>query len=241
MKNKYRFMKGPLKSRRLGVSLGIDLMPYNICSENCVYCECGPTKLLTARRDEYVSAEEVKEEISKKLKEELKCDYITFSGRGEPTLHSEIGEIIDFIKENHSKYRVSVLTNSTLLHRKDVRDGLKNADLVVPSLDAGTEKAFRKVCRPAEAVSFEDTVMGIKKFSREYTGEIFLEIMLLPGFNDSSPELNEIIKIVEEVEPDRVDLNTLDRAPALTGVNGMSRSKMKRIAEDFPGKVKIFS
>ena len=141
---KFKHLFGPVPSRRLGVSLGIDLVPYKTCTLDCVYCECGKTTNLTLERREYVPTDEILSELNEYLKNSPDPDYITFSGSGEPTLHCGIGEIINFLKQNYQEYKVAVLTNGTLLYRKEVRDEVKNADLIIPSIDCVSGEVFKK-------------------------------------------------------------------------------------------------
>ncbi len=236
----YKFLKGPIKSRRLGSSLGIDLLPRNICSENCIYCECGPTEVLTAERKEYVQTEKVIAELEEKLSQQPACDYITFSGRGEPTLHEDIGEIIDFITTEFPSYRIAVLTNSTLLKCAGVRGELMKADLIVPSLDASRESTFQEVCRPAGGIYLEDIEKGIKLLSEEFYGKIFLEILLMPGINDSPREIEGFKRIIHQIDPDRIDLNSVDRPPVESNAAGMTKKRLQSIARKLPGKIKVF-
>ncbi len=237
----FKYIKGPVYSRRLGKSLGIDLLSKNICSEDCIYCECGSTEILTLTRKEYVPTVKVIEELQQKLKSKPQCKYITFSGRGEPTLHSEIGVIINFLAENYPEYNIAVLTNSTLLHRNSVQKELRNADLIVPSLDASTKKTFNKICRPVKEVEFSDLKQGIIDFSINFSGEIFLEILLLTNYNDSREEIEGFKKLIKKIDPDRVDLNSLDRPPVEKDqVKKISREIMEKVRKELPGKVKIW-
>ena len=149
----YKYIFGPVPSRRLGISLGIDLLQEKICTLNCVYCECGSTKVLTTDRHEFVPTKEVLEELKDFLSQYEYPDYITFSGSGEPTLHSGIGEIISFLKEEYPKIPVAVLTNGTLLSDAQVRNELMGADLVIPSIDSANESSFLKINRPQKDLS----------------------------------------------------------------------------------------
>ena len=157
----FKHLFGPVPSRRLGMSLGVDLIPHKICSLNCVYCECGPTTKLTVERGQYVPVEEVLQELTDFFERHPDPEYITFSGAGEPTLHSEIGEVIGFIKELRPGVPVAVLTNGTLLSDPRLRAELMEADLVMPSLDAATEKTFRRINRPSRQTSLEQYVEGL--------------------------------------------------------------------------------
>lgn len=236
-----KFVKGVVNSRRLGLSLGINLLPDLICSENCVYCECGVTRNLTRDRKEYVPTAEVIVELDKFLQTKPKADYITFSGYGEPTLHSGIGQIIDHLQANYPSYEVALLTNSTLLHEKEVRSEIQNLDLLVPSLDAGRAKTFQKICRPAPGVTFAQVVEGLRKISAEFAGKIWLEILLLKGINDQPEEIEAMVNLVKDLNIDRIDLNTLDRPPAEPGYQPVPTDRLNEIAQRFPFTTRIFT
>jgi wyosine [tRNA(Phe)-imidazoG37] synthetase (radical SAM superfamily) len=145
---KYKALFGPVPSRRLGISLGVDLVHHKTCSLNCVYCECGATTHLTTKRKEYVSVDQVKSELVDYLSRNKTIDFITFSGSGEPTLNDGIGDVIHFLKSDYPQYNVALLTNSTLFHQLAVRRQIKDADVVMASLDAASEAQFRQVNRP---------------------------------------------------------------------------------------------
>jgi wyosine [tRNA(Phe)-imidazoG37] synthetase (radical SAM superfamily) len=219
----YQYLFGPVPSRRLGISLGIDLVPHKTCTFNCVYCECGQTTDLTCERREYVPTDRVIAEIEDFLARAPDLDYVTFAGSGEPTLHSGIGEIIAFIKDRYPDYRVAVLTGSALLADPEVRAALMRADLVVPSLDAVSEEVFLELNRPCPGLTAERMLAGIAAFVREFPGEIWLEVFIVPGLNDTEGELLRIRDAIAAIGPDRIQVNTLDRPgtevwvrPALT-------------------------
>ncbi len=236
-----KYLKGPVYSRRLGRSLGIDLLPQNICSEDCLYCECGPTQVLTRERKEYVPAAEVKNEIAQVLARKPETDFITFSGRGEPTLNSKIGEIISFIKESYPDYQVALLTNSTLLKDQQLQQELRELDLLVPSLDAGREETFQKICRPAASITLEDLVTGILETKNLLQGKLWLEILLIKDLNDGLAEIQALIELVEKIEPERVDLNTINRGPAYPGYQALTTEELTELAKKFPGDVRTFT
>jgi len=173
----YKHLFGPVPSRRLGMSLGIDLIPHKICTLNCIYCECGATTSLTHERKAYVPVDEVYSELNDFFKNNPDPDYLTFSGAGEPTLHSHIGEVIAFLKELRPSIRVAVLTNGTLFGDPEVREELMLADLVLPSLDAATDLAMRRINRPRRELKASGYIKGLIEFSREFKGEIWLEIL----------------------------------------------------------------
>ncbi len=208
---RYNHLFGPVASRRLGVSLGVDLVTHKICNMDCVYCECGKTTELTQVRKEWVSFDRIKMELDHYWTHNVDPDYITFSGAGEPCLNSCIGKVINHIKETRPDIRVAVLTNSILLSDAGVREELLRADLVVPSLDAVSEKALRKINRPILGTNPETIVTGICEFVKMFRGRIHLEIFIMPGVNDTPSELALLKNAVTDIKPDKVQLNSLDR------------------------------
>lgn len=206
-----KYVFGPVSSRRLGRSLGIDLLPFKTCSLDCIYCECGWTTTRTLERRDWVDTEAVLAELDAVLGAAPDLDYVTFSGSGEPTLHSGIGRVIAHLKTHYPQYRVAVLTNATLLGDAGVQEELLAADLVVPSLDAATRKAFARVCRPVRGVHVEALIEGIAAFRRRYAGLMLLEMFIAPGINDSEAELAAFKAAAQYIAPDAIQLNFLDR------------------------------
>lgn len=235
---KYKYLFGPVPSRRLGISLGVDLVPFKTCTLDCVYCECGKTTDLTIRRNEYASLEEVLEELHAYLKYSPKLDYITFSGSGEPTLYSRIGQVIDFIKNNYPQYSVAVLTNGTLLTQAEVRKQLEHANLVMPSLDAVSENVFQKINRPHHKLSCQEIISGLGSFRSLYSGEMHLEVFIIPGLNDTETELELLKMSINKIEPDAIQLGTLDRPGTEPWVRAATAEKMEKIAS-YLGKASI--
>jgi wyosine [tRNA(Phe)-imidazoG37] synthetase (radical SAM superfamily) len=226
----YHHLFGPVPSRRLGVSLGIDLTPDTSCTFNCVYCECGKTERLTRERREYVPTVDVIRELHAYLSTTPDLDSITFSGSGEPTLHSGIGEIIAFLKDTYPQYRVTVLTNSSLLDREDVRAALHRADLVIPSLDAISEPVFRKVNRPLPGITSASIINGVRVFCAEFTGTVWIEIFIVPGINDTAEELELFKTILQTLRFDRVQVNTLDRPGAVSWITPVPTPRLEAIS-----------
>lgn len=226
----YRYLFGPVLSRRLGVSLGVDLVPHKTCTFDCVYCECGRTTDLTCERREYVPTERVVAELDDYLARAPDLDYITFAGSGEPTLHTGIGEVISFIKDRYPRYRVAVLTGSALLADPDVRTALMRADLVVPSLDAVSEEVFRKINRPSPGLTAGQVLAGLMAFAREFAGEIWLEVFIVPGQNDTEDEIRHLFEAIAAIAPDRVQVNTLDRPGTEVWVRPAPPLALERIA-----------
>jgi wyosine [tRNA(Phe)-imidazoG37] synthetase (radical SAM superfamily) len=227
----YHHIFGPVPSRRLGISLGVDLVTHKICSLDCVYWECGKTTNLTLQRGPYVSFEAVKSELDHYWAHNEDPDYITFSGSGEPTLNQDLGQVIDYIKAEKPGVKVAVLTNSTLLNDPGVRQELCLADLVIPSLDAVSKTAFIKLNRPVKGVSVEDMIRGIQAFAREFSGKIWLEIFILPGVNDTCEELGALRQIILSIGPEMVQLNTLDRPGTVSHIRPATTGELDRVKE----------
>jgi len=227
-----RHLFGPVPSRRLGRSLGIDLLARKTCTLDCVYCECGPTEELTLERREFVSTQDVLDELDTVLADRPALDSITFSGSGEPTLHVGIGKIINYLKNHYPEYPVTVLTNGTLLTDPAVRSELARADRVVPSLDAVSDAAFAAVNRPHAGLDNTSIIEGLVLFREEYRGQFWLEIFLVPGLNDAPAELAALAAAAVRIRPDRVQLNSLDRPPAYAGIVAPTPERLLELAAD---------
>lgn len=222
------FVYGPVPSRRLGLSLGVDILPFKTCTLDCVYCQLGPSSRTTVRRRAFFDPEAVLGQVRKALASGARIDHITFSGSGEPTLNRSLGRIIRGIKKETS-IPVVVLTNGTLLHRGDVRRDLREADVVVPNLDAATTGLFSRVNRPDKALRLDRMLEGLGAFRKEFKGEIWIEVMLVAGVNDSATHVRRLRKIIDKVGADRVHLNTVVRPPAERTARPLSESRMKAI------------
>jgi len=205
------YIFGPVPSRRLGRSLGVDLVPFKTCSYDCIYCQLGRTTNKTVERREWVPLDDVLAELAEKLT--TRPDYITLSGSGEPTLYSRLDELVAGIR-SMTDVPVAVLTNGSLLWQKDVRRGLVDAHLVIPSLDAGQDGMFETVNRPHESLSFERMLDGLITFRQEYHGAYWLEVFLLAGQTAEESEAGKIVDCVRRIKPDRVQLNTATRPTA---------------------------
>ena len=224
---KYKHLFGPVPSRRLGISLGVDLIPHKVCSLNCVYCEVGETTNLTTERKEYIPINEILIELDEYLSQKPNLDFITFSGSGEPTLNSGIGEVINFLKKYYPKYKIALLTNSTLLSNKTLRDELKKIDLILPSLDSVTETGFKKLNRPSINLELTKIIEGLIAFTKEFEGNVWLEVFIVPGFNDSKEELESIKEIILKINPNKVQLNSLDRPGSEYWIKPITKKKWK--------------
>ncbi|MBU1113347.1 MAG: radical SAM protein [Candidatus Omnitrophica bacterium] len=202
------YFYGPVASRRLGKSLGLDLFSEKTCSFDCVYCQLGRSKTRYSQRVSRVNLIKLKKELAQIISKKPRIDFITFSGSGEPTLHENLDQIIKAIKKvSGNKYRLCLITNSSLLYRKKVREELKGFDLIVPSLDAVDAKTFRKINHPLKGVSLTKIIQGLIKLRKEFKGEIWLEVMLVRGINDSLSQAKKLKKIIAKIKPDKVQLN----------------------------------
>ncbi|MCE5251800.1 radical SAM protein [bacterium] len=231
---------GPVPSRRLGLSLGVDIVPMKTCTLSCIYCQVGKTPHTTLVRSEYIPAKKVLEEITGRLDNGLITDWITFSGSGEPTLNSAIGKIIRGIKKR-TDIPVCVITNGTLLWDEHVREDILDADAVMPSLDSAVEKTFRALCRPHPDLSVERIIDGLIRFREAYTGKLWLEIMFIEGMNDSQDELEALMEAVRKIAPDSIQLNTVARPPAETAAKPLSPERMEEIQEFFGDRAEIIA
>jgi wyosine [tRNA(Phe)-imidazoG37] synthetase (radical SAM superfamily) len=225
---------GPVPSRRLGRSLGVSPIPPKTCSYSCVYCQLGRTKNLTVERKSYYPKEDILSEILKNA-ESSRPDYITFAGDGEPTLCRDLGWLVHQTKDK-LRLPVAVITNGSLLFLKDIRRDLKEVDVVLPTLDAGSEKIFRHTNRPHSDIGFYTMLDGQIDFRHDYAGQIWLEIMLVSGLNDSEEELSNIKKAVDMIKPDRVYVVTPIRPPAESWVKPSAPGTILK-AQQILGKV----
>lgn len=233
-----RFVFGPIPSRRLGRSLGIDVIPRKLCTLDCVYCEVGRTDKRAMRRREYLPASAILSEIKDALRRYDGLDFITFSGSGEPTLNSALGQMIRGVK-TMTDIPVAVITNGTLLFLEEVRQDLLEADVVLPSLDAGTVGTFETVNRPHPKLRHWTIVEGMKIFRREYSGQIWLEILFVEGMNDKDEELYHLKHLVDEITPDRIQLNTVARPPCESFALPVDIRTLRRIREYFGDRCEI--
>lgn len=224
---------GPVPSRRLGMSLGVDLVWPKTCTLDCIYCELGPTTDLTTERRVYRDEDQVLAEVAQRLQElENPPDYITLAGSGEPTLHLGLGRVIKSIKEL-SPAKVAVLTNGTLAGLAEVRADLARADLVVPSLDAVTPAVFRRVNRPARGLDPAAMIEGLIQLNREHPVRLWLEVLLVAGVNDSEEEVGLIVEAAERIGPELVQLNTVVRPPSVKNAEAVPYHRLAEIAERF--------
>ena len=226
------FLFGPVNSRRLGRSLGIDLFREKICNLNCVYCEVGPTTVPVNRRGRYSPTREILAEITEFCSDPHRLaavDVLTVTAKGEPTLHLDLGVILRHIKSLTDK-PVAVLTNGTTLADDEVREALQLADIVVPSLDAVRAESFSRVDRPARGLTVEAIINGLRDFSRAYRGRLWLEILLVRDINDADADIDALLPVLTTLRLDRIQLNTVVRPPADPGARPVAEARLAEIA-----------
>jgi len=196
---------GPVSSKRLGQSLGVDVLPPKSCTWNCIYCQLGKTREYVTERREFYPREDILEEIRQAVTDSVAVDWITFVGSGETTLYKGIGWLIRETKRLTS-IPVAVITNGSLLSEEDVRDELLEADAVLPSLNAGSPELFDRIDRPCPGFTYERHIEGLVEFRKVYRGKLWVEVMLIAGVNDTADALQDIAVALEKVRPDTVHL-----------------------------------
>jgi len=234
--SRFRHVYGPVPSRRLGRSLGVDLVPFKVCTYDCVYCQLGRTTCKTLGRKEYVPTAEVIAELKAALESGPQPEYIGLAGSGEPTLNSRIAEVIRAAKAL-TQIPVAVITNGSLLWMPQVREDLMRADLVLPSLDAGDAHAFRSINRPQEDIAFEQMVDGLTEFTNVFPGEVWLEVFLLAGMNDSHSSIEKLAALTRRIGPARIQLNTVTRPPVEGFAHALPTERIQGLLGAFPGFV----
>ena len=238
MAEKKKYVYGPVPSRRLGRSLGVDIVPFKVCTLDCIYCQLGGTSEKTIERKEHIPPEALLAELKERLAQGLQADFITISGSGEPTLNSRLGELIDGIKKI-TDIPVAILTNGTLLYRQDVRADCAKADVVLPSLDAGDRQAFEEINRPHKDISIENLISGLCIFRNEFAGPIWLEVFLVEGLNTDAEQIAKINNAIKRIRPDKVQLNTAVRPTTCAGIKRVDTEKLHAIAEELGKKCEV--
>ena len=224
-----KYLYGPVPSRRLGLSYGVDIVPLKVCTLDCVYCQLGRSIRKTVERKEYVPVEPVLAELSEALTDGSEADFITIAGSGEPTLNSRLGELIDGIK-HLTDIPVAILTNGTLLYRQDVRADCAKVDVALPSLDAGDEQTFKTIDRPHPTISIETVNSGLCSFRQEFAGQIWLEVFFVDSINTGPEQIAKIKDAIRRIRPDKVQLNTAVRPTAESNVVKLDAGKLHDIA-----------
>ena len=236
------YLYGPVNSRRLGLSLGVTLTSYKTCDFDCIYCQLGKTKDLTASRKEYIPIAEIMGELRVWLENYAQTtgqlSYITLSGSGEPVLNEKISQLIGQIK-SLTEIPVAILTNSSFLNIPSIRSELLGADLIVPSLDAVTDSVFQKIDRPVSGIKIQDIIEGLIALRKEFKGKIWLEVMLVAGVNDDLRQIKKLKEAIDKINPDKIQLNSPVRATTETGILPVSKGKLKKIKEIIGDKCEI--
>jgi len=237
-----KYIYGPIKSRRLGLSLGLSLSSDKTCNLDCVYCQWGKTKKKVFQRNKYANIDEIIKELEfwldENFKKAKKLKFVTISGLGEPTLHTQIGELINRVRKI-TNYKIAVITNSTLLGDPFVRKALLDVDLIVPSLDAVDEKIFKQVDRPHADVNLNEIIAGLIALRKEFHGKIWLEVMLISGANDDIRHIKKLKKIIQLISPDRIQLNSPVRATTEKDVLPVGKTKLEKIKKILGNKAEI--
>jgi wyosine [tRNA(Phe)-imidazoG37] synthetase (radical SAM superfamily) len=237
-----KYIYGPVKSRRLGLSLGVTLTPYKICSFDCIYCQLGRGKQVTQESKEYLPTQEIIGELKSWLQDKGQApgslNYITLSGSGEPTLNSNIGELITRIKEI-TAVPVAVITNASLFGNPLVRNMIVDADLVIPSLDAATPRIFLKINRPHENIMLQGIIDGLASFRQVYRGKMWLEVMLVKGVNDDLRHIKKLKEVIDVIRPDAIQLNSPVRTTAEENILPVEKKKLEKIKEIFGDNCEI--
>lgn len=238
MSETYQYLFGPVPSRRLGRSLGVDLIPFKTCTMDCIYCQLGGTPCRSRERAEYVPMAEVLAELERWAAGEGQADHITLAGTGEPTLHLHFGDVFRWVKRETDLASV-LLTNGSLLYLPEVRADAALADKVKVTLSAWDEASFQKLHRPAPGITFERLVEGERAFRREFAGELSVEVFVVEGVNSGKAQTEKIAEIIASVGPDHIDINTAVRPPADSGVHAVPMEELQALAEVFGPKARV--
>lgn len=236
----YKYIYGPVPSRRLGRSLGVDIIPFKTCSYDCVYCQLGHTTVHTTERGSWVSCSDVLSELERFLRTD-KPDVISFAGSGEPTLNEELGDMIHGIKQM-TDVPVAVFTNASLLWMPDVIEDLALADIVSPSMDAALPATAERINRPAGNMPLDVILEGLTRFCNVYRGRIWLEILLAQGLNDSEEDIAALAAQAAKLRHiERIQLNSVCRPPADSSVKPLTMARLEEIRSRMPGRCEIIA
>ena len=248
----FKYLFGPVPSRRFGLSLGVDLLPRKTCTLDCIFCEVGPTTHRTLIRKEYVPMEAVLKELAAWFALNLKADFITVTGSGEPTLHTRFGDVLSAIRAHgrgrppglvspQGRVRSALLTNSTLLHLPEVRAAAALAEVVKVSLSAWDQASFEAIARPHADLKFDRLVDGLRKFRQDFSGELWMEVFMVPGLNAARNQVEAIAALARTIRPDRVQLNTAVRPTAQQNVPPLSESQLRSLATYFSPAAEVIA
>ncbi len=231
---------GPVLSRRLGRSLGLDLVPRKVCNMDCLYCEVGRTTHYTSERRPYVPLEKIREALEQAKEIPDTYDVLTITGSGEPTLNVHFEEAVRLAKAMIDK-PIAILTNSTFVHQSSVREALAKVDFVLASLDSAREKSFRLVNRPVGDVKLDLIIEGLKALREEMEGELWLEVLLVKGLNDTPEDISALKSAIDYIKPHRVQLNTVVRPPAYPMAKPLSPEELEAIKQKLSDKAEVIT
>ncbi|HCU08304.1 MAG TPA: radical SAM protein [Clostridiales bacterium] len=229
-----KYVYGPVPSRRLGISLGISPIPKKTCNYSCIYCQLGRTDRMTNTRQDFFPLADILEEVEYVLKSDIYFDVITIVGEGEPTLYRSLGLLIEEVQRRTDK-PVAVITNGALFYDSEIRKEIARADIVSPTLDAFDEASFKKINRPHGALSYEKVMQGLKDFSAEYSGQLWLELMLIKDYNDDEISLQKYAKALQDIRYERLYINTPVRPPAESSVHAADRAQIEKAVDILNG------
>lgn len=232
--NSYNYLYGPVPSRRMGLSLGVSPIPKKTCNYSCIYCQLGRTDKMTNTREDFFSLDDIKKEFKEYISNNNDFDVITIVGEGEPTLYKSLGELIDFLKSESNK-PVALITNGSLLKNAKLQEELSNLDILLPSLDATTEEEFIKINRPYPKIKFEDVIGGLIEFSKFFKGQLWIELMLVRGFNDSNESIERFSEILDKIDYDRLFINTPIRPPSEDYANEPYKERLNYAVDKLKG------
>jgi len=236
----FKYLFGPVPSRRFGLSLGVDLMPHKTCTLDCIFCEAGLTTHRTLVRKEYVPTEAVLKELAAWFALDLKADFITVTGSGEPTLHTRFGDVLSAIRAC-GRVRSVLLTNSTLLYLPEVRSAAALAEVVKVSFSSWDQASFEALTRPHADLSFECLVDGLRTFRQDFPGELWMEVFIVPGLNALPNQIEAIAALARTIRPDRVQLNTAVRPTAQQNVPPLSESELRSLSGYFTPAAEVIA
>ncbi len=234
-----KYVFGPINSRRLGRSLGVDLIPLKTCPLDCVYCEAKATTDLTVERREYVPVDVVLAELEETLKTSPELDYVTFSGSGEPTLNSRIGDVVKFVKGRYPQYKLCLLTNGLLLGDTQLQQEIAGVDLLIPSLDGSNAAEYEAINRPVKSMPFDKMLAGLADYLPRAPMPVYLELFVLPGVNDSDASIGRFVEIIRQLQVDKVQLNYLDRPGAVDDLPVADEATLIRFLKALRPVVKV--
>lgn len=240
MSDEKKYFYGPVPSRRLGLSYGVDIVPFKVCTLDCIYCQLGKSTDLTIERSNYGPIEPILSELKEILSKGLKTDFITIAGSGEPTLNLQLGKLIEGIKKI-TDIPVAILTNGTLFYKKDVRVDCAKADVVIPSLDAGDAETFYEVNRPHRDINIENLISGLSEFRDEFSGQIWLEVFFVESLNTKSDKIATIRNAIDRIRPDKVQLNTAVRPTAEPNLKRLDIETLRTIAAQLGPQCEIIA